>query len=115
MSLADFNARKGTSTADMQDNMSFRWVYLEEVNDEKLSNSIYYFDKAGTQPLYEMIFTYQDESVRDKEAMELLGPPNNKDKWRLEKDPYTIIAWKFKNKLVMAALIPNTEWWNEEH
>lgn len=114
MSLDYFNLLKGTSTADMQDD-SFRWVYNEEVNDDKLSNIVYYFDKDGSRPLYEMIFIYKDKNVRNKEANELLGYPNNDGEWRLEKAPYTIIAWNFESKLVMAALIPNTEWWEEEN
>lgn len=114
MSLADFNKLKGTSTADMTDD-SFRWVYLESLNDDKVSDIVYYFDKDGDQPLYEMIFIYKDTTVRNSDAQNLLGAPNSGKEWRLEMEPYTVTAWKYMSKLVMAAIIPNTEWWDEEN
>ena len=110
MSLADFNALKGTSTADMQDD-SFRWVYLEKVSDDAdMTEIVYYFDKDGEQPLYEMIFIYKDTNARNAAADKLLGSPNFGEEWKFETDPHTLTAWKYKNKLVMAAVIPQTEW-----
>jgi hypothetical protein len=109
MSLSDFNALKGTSTKDMQDD-SFRWVYLEEVEDEDITDIVYYFDKDGDQPLYEMIFIYKDVATLDRAADELLGVPNDGEEWRIEIAPYTLTAWKYQSKLVLAALIPQTEW-----
>ncbi|MCR9170969.1 MAG: hypothetical protein NXI10_00640 [bacterium] len=109
MSLADFNSLKGTQTSDMKDD-SFRWVYLESIEDEKMTDIVYYFDKDGDQPLYEMIFIYKDTVARNEAADKLLGAPNDGEEWRIVQEPYTLTAWKYKNKLVMAALIPNTEW-----
>ncbi len=109
MSLADFNNLKGTSTSDMKDD-SFRWVYLETVDDENMTDIVYYFDKDGDQPLYEMIFIYKDTIALNEAADQLLGPPNDGKEWRIAKDPYALTAWKYKTKLVMAALIPETEW-----
>ncbi|XOV65990.1 MAG: hypothetical protein ACFHU9_10175 [Fluviicola sp.] len=109
MSLADFNALKGSKTDNMKDD-TFRWVYVEEIADDKMTNIVYYFDKDGNQPLYEMIFIYNDTIARDEAADKLLGVPNNGQEWRFEQDPYPLTAWKYKNKLVLAAVIPQTEW-----
>lgn len=109
MSLSDFNSLKGTSTDDMQDD-SFRWIYNETVTDEDMTNIVYYFDKDGEQPLYEMIFIYKDTIARNAAADKLLGEPNFGSEWKLDLKPYTLTAWKYKSKLVMAAIIPNTEW-----
>lgn len=110
MSIVDFNALKGTSTADMQDD-SFRWIYREILpEDEDMTDIIYYFDKDGDQPLYEMIFIYKDTNARNAAADKLLGSPNNGSEWKFVEDPHTLTAWKYKSKLVMAAHIPKTEW-----
>ncbi|GAB5417405.1 MAG: hypothetical protein Crog4KO_29870 [Crocinitomicaceae bacterium] len=109
MSISDFNALKGTSTADMQDG-SFRWVYHEKVEGGDVTDIVYYFDKDGMQPLYEMIFIYNDTTARNAAADKLLGPPNHEGEWRFTNGPHTISAWKYKTKLILAALIPKTEW-----
>ena len=109
MPLSDFNDLKGTSASDMKDE-SFRYVYVEEISDSELANIVYYFDKDGDQPLYEMIFVYKDTNTLNTAADKLLGDPNYGEEWRLEKKPYVLTAWKYKTKLVLAALIPNTEW-----
>lgn len=112
MPISEFHALKGTSNADCTDD-SFRYVYLEEVDDENVENIVYYFDKDGDMPLYEMIFIYKDEASRDAEAKKLLGAPNDGEEWKFKLDPYEMHAWNFQTKLVMVTLIPQTEWGEE--
>ncbi len=109
MTISDFNTLKGISTLDMQDD-SFRWIYHEKVQDSDVTDIVYYFDKDGTQPLYEMIFIYKDTATRNAAASELLGPTNYEGEWRFTDGPHTLSAWTYKTKLILAALIPNTEW-----
>lgn len=109
MSISEFKTLKDLKMSDFIDD-SFRWVYSEPLENETISDIVYYFDKDGEQPLYEMIYIYKDISDRDAAAQNLLGTPNNDKEWLLDRTPYPIKAWKYKNKLIMVAVIPDTEW-----
>ena len=94
----------------------FRTVLIEEPMPGKLESVVYYFDADGDEPLYEIIAIYPDKPTRDAVADELLGAPNFDNKeWRYDSgEGYQIWAWTFQNKLVIAAILPNTEWADEE-
>lgn len=113
MPLDDFLQLRGISTDDLTDD-TFRKIYVEPSKSEDITDIVYYFDADGDQPLYEMIFIYKDEAKRDAEAEKLLGEPNDGEEWKLERKPYDILAWKYKNKLILVAVIPETEWAEEQ-
>jgi len=84
----------------------------------EISNVIYYFDSEGYKPLYEIIIVYKDEKQPQKVADLLFGLPNFDNKeWRIKIQGVPgIWSWVYKNKLVVVANIPNTEWseeWNK--
>jgi hypothetical protein len=98
----------------MDQNFDFRAVYLEENPATTIKSAIYYFDADGNKPFYELIIEYPDIASRDAAAEALFGKPNMGGEWYFEdKGPYPIKAWVFKEKLVVAALIPQTEWWED--
>ena len=101
--------------AEFAQDENFRKVYIEQVNSDDLEFIVYYFDVEPTQILYEFILNYKNEQARDKVAADLLGKPNYKNtEWLFEtEEGFLINAWKFKNRLVLAAKIAGTEWENE--
>lgn len=112
MSFEDFSKLRNVDANNLNEE-SFRITYVEEVNSENVEHIAYYFDKDGDKPLYEMIFIYKDTVTRNTDAEALLGKPNNGEEWLLEMKPYNLMAWKFRKKLILAALIPGTEWAEE--
>ena len=97
----------------VNDAFSFRKEFVEDINAEGIKKIIYYFDTDNHKPFYETIIVYDNEKKRDEEATRLLGPPNseNATEWELNsRQGYIIKAWKFENKLVLAAQIKGTEW-----
>ncbi len=115
MSMADFktvhpDAKFLPANAD-----AFRYEVIVK-HEAPLENVGYYFDADAHNPLYEFILIYNSEAERDKVAKELFGAPNYKEKeWRYPSgEGYTIWAWTFKKKLIIAAVLPNTEWEGEE-
>jgi len=104
-------------SSDLQDE-GFRISVYGPMEHPQIEGAGYYFDNEGDKPLYEVIVVYKSEELRDAAAAQLLGPPNfeNGKEWRFEqKKGYEIRAWKFKNKLIVTALIPGTEWYDEAH
>ncbi|NOQ74216.1 MAG: hypothetical protein GQ574_19565 [Crocinitomix sp.] len=117
MPLADFKALKGSKAEIQDDGMDFRKVFFESVGGTLIEYFGYYFDADNNQPLYEIIIGYNDETTLNSEAVKLLGAPNYKDtEWRFELEKtHDILAWTFKKKLIIVALIPETEWHEEEN
>lgn len=113
MPLSDFLKLRGISVSDLSDE-NFRKTYVDQSNSNEITDIVYYFDTGRDQPLYEMIFVYKDESARDADAKRLLGEPNNGEEWRLDREPYDVLAWKYKAKLILVSLIPDTEWADEQ-
>ena len=113
MPMNDFVELRGVTVSDFKDD-TFRKIYVDKATSEDITDIVYYFDADGDQPLYEMIFVYKDESTRDAEAKRLLGEPNNGEEWKLEREPYDVLAWKYKAKLILVSLIPDTEWADEQ-
>jgi len=96
--------------------MDFRIVLVEEFAKGQAESMVYYFDADEDEPLYEIIAIYPDEATRDAVAADLLGEPNyDGSEWRYDSgEGYQIWAWTFKTKLIIAAILPNTEWADEE-
>lgn len=97
----------------VNDAFNFRQEFVEEINEAGITKIIYYFDAAGSKPFYETIIIYENNKKRDEDALRLLGQPNfeNNTEWIIgSRQDYKIRAWKFENKLVMAAQLPGTEW-----
>ncbi len=109
--------QRDIKSADLQDD-DFRITVYEKMDHPEIEGTGYYFDAEGKKPLYELIIVYKDEALRDAAAAKLLGSPNyeNNTEWLLPgKNGYQIKAWKYKNKLIITALIPNTEWYEDVH
>lgn len=113
MPQSEFLKLRGISADALTDN-TFRKIHVEPSKSDDITDIIYYFDADGDKPLYEMIFIYKDENKRDADAKNLLGEPNDGEEWKLERKPYDIKAWTYKNKLILVAVIPETEWAEEE-
>ncbi|MFT5819338.1 MAG: hypothetical protein ACI8ZM_000561 [Crocinitomix sp.] len=117
ISLSDFKDLKGGKAEIQDDGMDFRKVFFEAVNGTLIEYFGYYFDTDNKQPLYEILIGYNDEATANVAAIKLLGTPNYKDtEWKFELDKtHDILAWIFKKKLIIVALIPETEWYEEEN
>lgn len=97
----------------LTDAFSFRKEFVEEINQEGIKKVIYYFDTDEPQVFYEVIIVFDSEEKRDAEATRLLGQENfqNNTEWMIEsRQNFKVHAWKFEKKLVVAALLPGTEW-----
>ena len=95
----------------------FRIAVYQGITHPEIEGVAYYFDADTPQPLYEVIIAYKTKEGRDAAATKLLGEPNyeNNAEWLLEtKRGYKLKAWKFKKKLILVALLPGTEWYEEE-
>jgi len=118
MILGSFERLKNDRVSKQDDGMPFRHVYLEEVTALPFEFIGYYFDDDNNKPLYEVIISYKDIKVRDQVARDLFGSPNaeNNSEWHLKpKNGPEIKAWTHKQKLVIVALIPETEWHPDEN
>lgn len=95
---------------------NFRTVYAVKTGQKDLINIVYYFDMDKNRPLYEIIMEYSSEEKSKEIGEELLGNRNHKEntEWFFERDDsFSIKAWNFKKKLVVTALIEDTEWYDE--
>ena len=116
MPLNDFLSIKNSKVEKFDDGMPFRHVYMEQLENASIDFIGYYFDADGEKPLYEVLIGCKNEADRDKMGESLFGARNaeNNTEWHLKpKDFHEIKAWTFKNKLIITALIPNTEWYEE--
>ena len=115
MPLADFKTLKDSKIESYDDGMSFRKVFFEAVNGTLIKYFGYYFDAEDDMPLYEVIIGYNDDATANTEAVKLLGDPNYKEtEWKFElKNEHNILAWIFEKKLIITALIPKTEWYED--
>jgi hypothetical protein len=97
----------------VNDAFSFRKEFVEEINEAGIKKLVYYFDANEQKPFYELIIIYENNKIRDKEALRLLGQPNfeNNTEWIIgSRQDYKIMAWKYENNLVLAAQLKGTEW-----
>lgn len=113
--LAEFLQQTRTLSRAEPDN-SFRTVLVEELSRGPVQTAVYYFDRDGDEPLYELILLYPDTATRNAETRALFGPPNHEgSEWRYDSgEGYPLWAWTFQQKLVIAAVLPGTEWADEK-
>lgn len=116
MSESEFLKLKGPISPEKTD-YDFREVYLAKTGETEPESVVYYFDNEKEKPLYELIIIYSSEEKAREEGDKLLGERNfeNNTEWFFDRDgdAYDIKAWNFKNKLVIAALVPGSEWYDE--
>lgn len=103
--------KKHPAAKKTSDGMDFRTVLVEELNKSEIQSLIYYVDNDGKKPFYELIVQYQAGIDVPEIARDMYGPPNQDDEWYFEhrKGP-DVNIWVFKQKLVIAAILPDTEW-----
>nr|WP_297787956.1 hypothetical protein [uncultured Allomuricauda sp.] len=116
MNLADFKNVIGSNLQlESKSNTDFRLVYSQKTNLTEISSIVYYFDNEHNKPLYEMIINYQNQEQAKKAATFLFGRPNfNQTEWRIKiQGVPEIWSWVYRNKLVVVAKIPGSEWFDE--
>jgi hypothetical protein len=92
----------------------FRDEYTLEVNQNGLQNITFYFDKDNHAPLYELILEFEDADTLAALCEIDLGASNHprlEDHWIMNLSPEGVafIMWRFENKIIMAANLPDTE------
>ena len=98
-------------SVELVEENSFRIVFLENLTTSEIQKIVYYFDLDGEKPLYEIIITYSTQQQPVYKAHALFGQPNfNQTEWRVRTNKHKIWSWVFKEKLVIVAKIPETEW-----
>jgi hypothetical protein len=115
MPYQDFmNAKEGVDFGK-DDSFDFRTVLTEDISGKPYETLIYYLDKDGDQPLYEILIVYPAGQNVNEIAEELYGAPNKEKEWYFEhNNGYPVKIWVYKQKLVITAEIPNTEWADEK-
>ena len=112
MSMEEVKALR-PNIRDAEGKYDFRKEYLEEVYDNGIEYIGYYFNKAESWPLYEIIIGYDSEDLMKAKAFQLLGEKNHEkgEEWMLDSGRgYQIHAWTFQKKLVIVGKIGGTEW-----
>jgi hypothetical protein len=97
----------------VNDAFNFRKEFVETIDSNGIEKIIYFFDADDTKVFYEAIVVYESEKKRDEDATRLLGPPNTEGdtEWELDsRQNFKVRAWKFEKKLIVAAILPGTEW-----
>ncbi len=114
MTQADF-LKSHTRDIDISDVVDFRTQITETFAEGDIKEVTYYFDKDGNKPLYEYIIEFKDGIDVNEIAKSKLGEPNSEDtKWLFDsRKGYKIKAWTFKQKIVLAANLKDTEWETE--
>jgi len=96
------------------DVLDFRTEYTLVLNENGLKDLTFYFDKENHQPLYEVIMEFDNADTLEALCIMDLGPSNHPtlvEHWimNLNREGLAFILWRFENKLVMAANLPDTE------
>lgn len=94
--------------------LDFRTEYVYEVHENGLNALTLYFDKDHHDPLYEIILDFENADTLEALCKKDLGPGNHprlEEHWILNLTPegLAFILWRFENKLIMAANLPDTE------
>ncbi|HHI88015.1 MAG TPA: hypothetical protein ENK03_03715 [Candidatus Cloacimonetes bacterium] len=117
MSMDKFEDVKNVKNMEERREMSFRYEYVEQIENAEFQSIIYYFDaKISSHPLYEMIFIFKDDVDVESYTRTIYGKPSIKqhlpfDEWCWKSgEGFQIVAWTFENKLVIVATIKKTEW-----
>ncbi|AGC78570.1 hypothetical protein LX97_02665 [Nonlabens dokdonensis] len=114
--LAEFKKIVGNNLKlETKSNTNFRLIYSQKTNLPEIPMITYYFDNKENKPLYEIILNYQNEKQAQNAATLLFGQPNyNQTEWRTNIQGFpNIWSWVYKNKLVVVAKIPGSEWFDE--
>ncbi|TMM29384.1 hypothetical protein FDT66_09660 [Polaribacter aestuariivivens] len=120
MNLADFKNLIGSNLVLESNNVTdFRIVYSQKTKIPEIPIVFYYFDNEQNKPLYEIVINYQNKEQAKKAATLLFGQPNfNQTEWRINIQGFPEAwSWVYKNKLIVAAKIYGSEWfdeWNKE-
>lgn len=93
---------------------SFRTVYNSPLEDDVFSHAVFYVSTTNND-FYEMILIAKDNQNATAYSEKLLGQANAANKeWRFYADdtgePFTIAAWNYMNKLILAASVDGSEW-----
>jgi hypothetical protein len=95
---------------------NFRSIYVEENFSTRFETLICYVDNDNEQPLYEFILILNPTFKANDIANEHFGLPNKGTEWRFPPSetnlPYTVAAWTYNNKIIIAATLKDTEWEN---
>ena len=112
MPLAAF--KKSRVTAKPGKTEEFRSVFIEEFDKGDIKSVAYYFGTKEEMPLYEYVIDYHLKEKRDAFVASNLGKPNSGEEWSFDSNEgFKIKAWLFQNKLVVAGIIKDTEWYDE--
>ena len=111
MPLATFIAGQSDYEDVSDETYTFRRVLLQKFADKDYEAIVYYFDEDGDKPLYELLIIYPERVDVNRLARQYYGKPNKDDEWYWEhKNGYPVNIWVFKQKLVIAGVMPGTEW-----
>ena len=107
--------KKFPKASKEKSSLDFRETYLLGPQSSKFDEVICYVDAERNFPVYEFILVLSEDENNEAIGRQLFGPPNYENKeWRFSPETtglsYTIAAWTFQNKLVLAAAMPGTEW-----
>ena len=117
MSMNKFEDEKDEKNLENRTDLSFRYEYVENIENAEFQSITYYFDaKISSHPLYETIFTFKDNVDVESYTRNMYGNPSIMhhlpfDEWCWKSgEGFQIVAWTFENKLVIIATIKKTEW-----
>lgn len=114
MPLSEFLDNFKRDNIVLDDSYGFRLVYTQAVKNRNVSEIIYYFDADGDKPLYEIIVVYKESINAQTIADRKYGTPNfRQTEWRFQYKEHEIWCWVYKDKIVVTAKIPETEWYKE--
>lgn len=112
MSIDEFRQVRDPQSMGSYLSMEFR-IQLEEVIEEgDIVEVTYYFDKdLEGNPLYEMIIQYRPEFDLAAYVASVYGSPNRNQEWQFDiGESFPIRIWTYQNRLIIAGIIPGTEW-----
>jgi hypothetical protein len=94
--------------------LDFREEYILKVNEKGLKEVTFYFDKDGEKPLYELIYEFENADSVEVLLNAAFGPashPRLAEHWILSINDQNVafMIWRFENKIIMAANLPDTE------
>lgn len=113
------------STMRVDKTRDWRTVYFQPSDAPEVKSLIYFFDNNQVRkPLYEITIQYLSEEMAQKKALNFFGPPNYSgaddvapEEWRFKSsDAFAKWAWVYKDKIVIVARVPETDWdedWDE--
>jgi hypothetical protein len=96
------------------DGFNFREIYVDTAFSYRFNTVIYYLDRDNLKPVYEFILLVDNGLDATKIAIDKYGKPNHNDEWRFtaqkSKLPFDVAIWTFKNKIIIAGTLKDTEW-----